>query len=346
MKKQRILWIDILRGIAMFLVVYGHTSQNAEIKKYIYAFHMPLFFIISGMTNIFEKEMTTKEFMLKKVKTLIIPYFLLNLLMLPLTYINGNIGAVKKFTITELTIGTFYSNNLGSYDAPSNATWFITTLFLVEVLFFYMKRFLKNDKDLLFCSGILGVAGYADSISKYQYDGPWHIQVVFTAIVFYCIGYLFMNNIEKIKQVFNKKSKTILFALTLFIVGIGVETMNTRVSLTADKYGSIIYFYIAALTLSFSLIILIMKFFNINLLITKYVGQNCILWIAIQIPIIRYTYKIIPVLKEKEIYTFLLAIVIYLVIIPISLIINKFLPFICGKKYKNIKVKQDENSLE
>lgn len=59
--KKRILWIDVLRGIAMFLVVYGHTSQNAEIKKYIYAFHMPLFFIISGMTSAFQKVLLLKN---------------------------------------------------------------------------------------------------------------------------------------------------------------------------------------------------------------------------------------------------------------------------------------------
>lgn len=74
MKKQRILWIDILRGIAMFLVVYGHTSQNAEIKKYIYAFHMPLFFIISG----FVYHCTSyPKYMKRKAQRLLLPYFVL-----------------------------------------------------------------------------------------------------------------------------------------------------------------------------------------------------------------------------------------------------------------------------
>lgn len=257
--------------------------------------------------------------------------------MYPLTYVNGEIGAVKKFSINQYIIGTLYSNNLGSYDAPSNATWFITTLFLVEILFFLMKKYLKSDKELGFGVAILGVAGYADSISKYQYDGPWHIQVVLTAIVFYYIGFIFMKNIDRLIHIFNKKIKTILYALILFIIGIVFAKINTRVSLTADKYGSIIYFYIAALSMSFSLIILVMRFLNTNLIITKYIGQNSILWVAAQIPIIRYMQKIFPVFKSRERYAFALAIIVFLAIIPISLFINYVLPFVCGKKYKNKK---------
>ena len=33
-KQGRILWIDILRGLMMFLVIYGHASCNNNIKKF------------------------------------------------------------------------------------------------------------------------------------------------------------------------------------------------------------------------------------------------------------------------------------------------------------------------
>lgn len=331
--KKRILWIDVLRGIAMFLVVYGHTSQNAEIKKYIYAFHMPLFFIISGMTSAFQKSITTKEFMKKKMKTLLVPYFLLNILMFPITYYNGNIGAVKKQTIYEYIIGILYSNNLGSYDAPANATWFITTLLLTEALFFFMRKCFKNEHELSLGVGILGTVGYVNSISTNKYNGPWHMQVVLTAIVFYYMGYIFMKNIDKVQEIFDRKLKTVLYSLIMFVIGMIFAKLNTRVSLTADKYGSILYFYIASLSLSFSLVIFAMRFLNIKLIVTKYIGQNCILWIAVQIPIIRLIQKVYPIVKIEK-YAFILAIVVYLAIIPISLFINKFFPFICGKKYK------------
>lgn len=55
--KERIEWIDWLKGIALVLVIIGHTfrtsmySENmiyGYIKSFIYAFHMPLFISISG----------------------------------------------------------------------------------------------------------------------------------------------------------------------------------------------------------------------------------------------------------------------------------------------------------
>ena len=49
--KRRIDYIDILKGIAMILVIAGHLSFiTLETRKYIYSFHMPLFFICYGLT--------------------------------------------------------------------------------------------------------------------------------------------------------------------------------------------------------------------------------------------------------------------------------------------------------
>ena len=44
--------IDYVRYIGIFLVILGHmhyTESNVFIKNFIYFFHMPLFFLISGM---------------------------------------------------------------------------------------------------------------------------------------------------------------------------------------------------------------------------------------------------------------------------------------------------------
>lgn len=41
--------IDIAKGVGIFLVVYGHTIKGTEFRTFLYAFHMPLFFVISGL---------------------------------------------------------------------------------------------------------------------------------------------------------------------------------------------------------------------------------------------------------------------------------------------------------
>ena len=52
MKKDRIVWVDILRGISMLLIVYGHIIIHCDklspLNKYIMSFHVPIFFLISG----------------------------------------------------------------------------------------------------------------------------------------------------------------------------------------------------------------------------------------------------------------------------------------------------------
>ena len=84
-KKQYFDWIDIAKGIGIILVVFAHTivpqiRENSFRAKFvwifIYNFHMPLFFFLSGY--LFEKGLpkyTDKgKFVLGKLKYLMIPY--------------------------------------------------------------------------------------------------------------------------------------------------------------------------------------------------------------------------------------------------------------------------------
>ena len=53
---KRIAWIDNLKAFAIFLVVLGHTGLEGEsqvvamIRTWIYEFHMPLFFLLGGIS--------------------------------------------------------------------------------------------------------------------------------------------------------------------------------------------------------------------------------------------------------------------------------------------------------
>ena len=59
---KRIEWIDVSKGIGIILVLIGHISLNGGLNKFIYSFHMPLFFILSGFTfNLAKKEKFIKN---------------------------------------------------------------------------------------------------------------------------------------------------------------------------------------------------------------------------------------------------------------------------------------------
>lgn len=69
---KRIAWIDCAKGIAMLLVILGHTVANngnaieQMIRGGIFSFHMPLFFILSCVTFKFSGD--NNEFIKKQKK--------------------------------------------------------------------------------------------------------------------------------------------------------------------------------------------------------------------------------------------------------------------------------------
>ena len=72
--KNRIEWIDIARGIAILFVCLGHRDIPPIFSKWIYTFHMPIFFFISGYITKYDG-VSFGKFMNKKLCGLVIPYF-------------------------------------------------------------------------------------------------------------------------------------------------------------------------------------------------------------------------------------------------------------------------------
>ncbi|MDD3362083.1 MAG: acyltransferase family protein [Hespellia sp.] len=65
---DRILWIDMAKGLGVVLVIYGHMlyATNLGVNKLIYAFHVPVFFILSGYVYEFSIA-SIKENIIKKL---------------------------------------------------------------------------------------------------------------------------------------------------------------------------------------------------------------------------------------------------------------------------------------
>lgn len=49
MNNRRDINLDVLKGTGMLLVIIGHAGCIWPLYPAIYAFHMPLFFIVSGI---------------------------------------------------------------------------------------------------------------------------------------------------------------------------------------------------------------------------------------------------------------------------------------------------------
>lgn len=154
LNSQRVEWVDYAKGIGIFLVVLGHTIRGllnssivdssitvARIDGWIYAFHMPLFFFLSGL---FIERSTLKplpDFLLKRLKTIVYPYILWSLLQsifqaIMSSYTNSQISLVELWKII--------------YD-PVMQFWFLYVLFVMGLIYAIARKIgISNSGFLIF----------------------------------------------------------------------------------------------------------------------------------------------------------------------------------------------------
>lgn len=128
----RIEWIDVCKGLGIFLVVIGHTSIaqiSQTVYNWIYSFHMPMFYMLSGMMLNDSKYSDFRSYIKRRLKTLIIPFFCLNTLVWLI--VKGlNISHIQT-DFTELLTGCL-------------AMYFIRALFVSELWYFFINKLASN----------------------------------------------------------------------------------------------------------------------------------------------------------------------------------------------------------
>lgn len=70
--EPRLVIFDVLRGIGILCVIWGHLRGGGTYTYWVYVMHMPLFFIISGY--FLSARQPYNVFFLKKCRGLLIPY--------------------------------------------------------------------------------------------------------------------------------------------------------------------------------------------------------------------------------------------------------------------------------
>ncbi len=115
---SRVEYLDIAKGIGILLVYIGHSSldENEPLFQSIYSFHMPLFFMISGLLFSYKRNIGIRKTILGKIVSLLVPYFLFSLI----------------YGLFYLMVGT--NPLVYLWDGWGRVPlWFIPVLFLIEV---------------------------------------------------------------------------------------------------------------------------------------------------------------------------------------------------------------------
>ena len=155
-KKERIWELDFLRGFAIILVVIGHVfigfhnskfyfSGSTFLNSWIYSFHMPLMFMISGyvhgMKEHFQFRQKYSDYLRKYVTDIYIPclYFSFTYWLARMVLLSPSGGNTENFhyaSSSELLRIPFFGYH---------AYWFMCSLFFVKILHLLLECYVKRE---------------------------------------------------------------------------------------------------------------------------------------------------------------------------------------------------------
>lgn len=327
---KRIDWIDRAKGIGIILVILGHSIFPKMLKVVLYSFHMPLFFFLSGYVYNMKKYKTFNEFILNKIKTILIPAFsfevITTLWSVFINYINGNNVEIK---ISSSILGIFIQRRGGEF---SFGAWFLICLFISEIILWFILSKKFTDKTLIIIATIMSFVGYL-YCRLIGVVLPWAIEVTLNAVPFLIVGYLVKKNIDTLNRYLSKKYIIFYGILNVSACFLNYYLTDTKVDMYANKYGNYFLYIIASLTGVFFIIILVKYFFIFKEL--NYIGKNSLIYYCLHGSIIRELESFnINVLENSyiQIIEGLIYVLINCIILHfISLIIQKKAPFILGK---------------
>ena len=155
-KKKQLNFIAFAYAIGIVLVIFGHSFPlgrtvvpeiTLSLRAFIYSFHMPLFFYISGMLIKYSSDdgglyrgMAYSTFILKKAAKLLTPYFILALIaMVPkyfvVEYISDSVSLNADYFIRTFLIPR--ENVWGHF-------WFIPVLFILFCFSYLLLKIVRR----------------------------------------------------------------------------------------------------------------------------------------------------------------------------------------------------------
>lgn len=214
-------WIDIVKGIGIILVVIGHSfrpgmrleSHVCEfIYQFIYFFHMPLFFAVSGRVFYisYEKYIGRKsEFFKRKLQTLLVPMVSYAMAIYVIFEIANFIPRIhlllQSANYSQVSVFHYIITNLVGENPYAVHLWFIWVLFLISIFIFYIYSNTKISKAFL--SVLIMLSAF---IVRLILDKPVLVVHYFlTNIVYFCLGLL----IAYMPDLLSKKSIILLSQL-------------------------------------------------------------------------------------------------------------------------------------
>jgi len=315
--KYRIVSIDNIKVICIILMVLCHFGfKNDIVIQFIYGFHMPSLFIISGY--LYKRRDLKKE--LYSFGIPIILYSLLSIMWMLYWHVwRTNDETINEF-FCKLIPGFIFTNH-GEFHTPFTGIWFIIGLLCTRLFFNWVNIEKYGAQISLICLLLTELNtkyGFSISLKECTLFKPIMIFPLFYG------GYL----LKKYNVVITR-----FVAILLFISYLAICWMNGRVDMYGGSYGTS---YILAIIGAFLLFISMYRLFCIsfgNIVKTLSIGTFLILGThSLVFPL--FVVFLNRYIHIKNVSVVLCVILFFVVIFPLIKYCNENYPIVLGKLSK------------
>ncbi|MEE1182455.1 MAG: acyltransferase family protein [Treponema sp.] len=263
LQNQRIQWLDTAKCIGIFLVILGHLEVKTygffSPKEWVYSFHMPLFFWLSGLTH---KPCTFKDNLKKSLRQLAVPYVFFYLVTWAWWFVVSCLRHPEIYPdrfydgIVKPLLGMFIANGYNtSLSTMANVPlWFLAGLFWCKLLFTLIDSLSAKHKKLVqvvLCAVLLTAAFVLKfykipelqtkvfgniKVSTAVRFIPFSLGTLTLSYVFFFAGtlikkWIFTNSVE-----LPKKNLVSVMILCL-VFGLISSIYNSRTDINSIKFG-------------------------------------------------------------------------------------------------------------
>lgn len=316
---NRSLILDIAKGIGIILVVVGHCIKSYTIPGvFIYAFHMPLFFLISGVCFNGEKYQEFKPFLYKRMRQLIVPavVFTAVIVLMSLFLLNDD--------------GPLYDLKWKGFPTP---IWFLGVLFIVEIAYWFLYR-LSNMKIAICLYIVLGFLIGAWTSSK-GLCSPYSIFSSFIALAFYALGNLLRKIVLKLSMQKTRNCYLIVLSiLSLLIESILCVKTNHNIGMASNEFiFTDLFLALLGILAIFSISKFIESIFRGGIRRTFiWLGQNTLVIMCSHMLMISLSAEIIrPIIPNHLLYKTVESLFVWSMVVLLSIFVNNKCKWLIGK---------------
>lgn len=292
---NRYEYIDITKGIGILLVVWAHILLVGWTHRFIYAFHMPLFFFMSGYLFNSVKYHSFKDFLKKRFRRLIIPYLIYSVSTWAIWAIFRYLTHSNVESYFMPLLQTVIAQGSGEFLVHNSALWFIPCLFAVEIIYYYICK-AGDIAAIALCIAFAVFNSIMASIfgESYMFTLPWNLDAAFYALPFYGIANIIHKH-HSHEQLLAKVNQNRIIAITTTVVLTAIlyylSVFFQECSMGSSSYQCEIYVFIfRAFIGCFALIIFSMLLANLH--VPKFItnslswcGKNSLDIMCLHIPI-------------------------------------------------------------